>query len=288
MSKRNKFFSKKNIIPTIIFVIGFGLCSYPLISSYIERQHQLGAVATYTKEIEKADGKKLEQALEDARNYNNELYNKSSISTDEIKNDIFSDEYYNSLLDVTGNSVMGSVEIPSISVNLPIYHGTSDEVLSTAVGHFKNSSLPVGGSNTRAVLTAHRGSPTSRLFTRLDEVEEGDLFYIRVLDETMAYKVCQIEVIEPNDLNKLSIRAGEDLVTLVTCTPYGINSHRLLVTGERVEYKEETYLSIEKELASPRELFFNAIPFIVIILVVIHIIIRLIKKGGKKNEVKKC
>lgn len=282
MSKRKKFFSKKNIIPTIVFVIGFGLCSYPLVSSYIERQHQLGAVATYTKEIEKTDGKQLEQALKNAKEYNDELYNKSSISTDEIKNDIFSDEYYHSLLNVTGNGVMGSVEIPNISVNLPIYHGTSDEVLSTAVGHFKNSSLPVGGSNTRAVLTAHRGSPTSRLFTRLDEIEEGDLFYIRVLDETLAYQVSEIEVIEPSDLNKLSIRAGEDLVTLVTCTPYGINSHRLLVTGERVEYKEEAYLSIERELASPRELFFSAIPFIVIALIVIHIIIRIIKREVRK------
>ena len=165
---------------------------------------------------------------------------------------------------------MGSIEIPSININLPIYHGTSDEVLSAGVGHLNESSLPVGGINTRSVLTGHRGLPNSKLFTRLDELEIGDLFFIRVLNETLAYKVSDIEVIEPEDVSGLEIEAGKDLVSLITCTPYGLNTHRLVVTGERTEYEPAIYENIESKNMSIREYVFLAIPFVFLTIVAVR------------------
>lgn len=163
---------------------------------------------------------------------------------------------------------MGSIEIPSINVNLPIYHGTSDEVLSAGVGHLNGSSLPIGGVNTKSILTAHRGLPSSKLFTRLDELVEGDLFFIRVLNETLAYKVNDIQVIEPEDVAGLEIEEGKDLVSLITCTPYGLNTHRLVVTGGRTEYEPAIYESIESKNMSIREYIFLAIPFVFLTIIV--------------------
>ena len=163
---------------------------------------------------------------------------------------------------------MGSIEIPSINVNLPIYHGTSDEVLSAGVGHLNGSSLPIGGVNTKSILTAHRGLPSSKLFTRLDELVEGDLFFIRVLNETLAYKVNDIQVIEPEDVAGLEIEEGKDLVSLITCTPYGLNTHRLVVTGERTEYEPAIYENIESKNMSIREYVFLAIPFVFLTIIV--------------------
>lgn len=250
----------KKIISIVLFVVGLTATSYPLISSIMLQREQNNTVATYEKAASASDDSYITEALEDAEEYNRVLYQTGGITVGS-NSSILSNENYNILLNVSDSGVIGNIEIPKINVNLPIYHGTSDEVLNVGVGHLMESSLPVGGENTRAVLTGHRGLPNSKLFTRLDELEIGDLFYIRVLNETLAYQVCDINVIDPEDVDSLQIQEGRDLVTLLTCHPYGINTHRLIVTGERTVYEEEVYESIEGEMMSIREMVFIVLPF---------------------------
>ena len=257
---------KNSILKKLSFVIGLILCSYPLISGIVQGQAQKGTVATYQKMIDNSSDSSIEELLSRAKEYNEVLFESlTKLSSDKIS--VLSEENYNSTLDV-GNGVMGSIEIPCINVNLPIYHGTIDEVLSAGVGHLNGSSLPIGGVNTKSILTAHRGLPSSKLFTRLDELVEGDLFFIRVLNETLAYKVNDIQVIEPEDVAGLEIEEGKDLVSLITCTPYGLNTHRLVVTGERTEYEPAIYESIESKNMSIREYVFLAIPFVFLTIIV--------------------
>lgn len=257
---------KKKRRTRFLFLLGLVLCAYPLISSIYERQHQQSAVATYQKEIEKIDTNKLDQELADAKKYNEMLWQLHGIVVDSIQEDVLSESNYNSLLNFSSSlyGMMGTLSIPKISVNLPIYHGTSDEVLNNGVGHLQESSLPIGGENTHCILTGHRGLPNSKLFTRLDELDKGDLFFLEVCNQKLAYQVKEITVIEPEDVENLQIQEGKDLVSLVTCTPYGINTHRLVVTGERIEYKESTAKNVKAELMSFRELFFTALPFLFI------------------------
>lgn len=257
---------KNNILKKLSFLLGLILCSYPLISGIVQQQAQKGTVATYQQMINNSSNSSLEEALSKAKEYNEVLFeSRTSLSSDKLS--ILSEENYNTTLDI-GNGIMGNIEIPSINVNLPIYHGTSDEVLSAGVGHLNGSSLPIGGVNTKSILTAHRGLPSSKLFTRLDELVEGDLFFIRVLNETLAYKVNDIQVIEPEDVAGLEIEEGKDLVSLITCTPYGLNTHRLVVTGERTEYEPAIYESIESKNMSIREYVFLAIPFVFLTIIV--------------------
>lgn len=256
----------------IIALFGVLLLAYPLVSNYVQQRYQNDAVATYQKEVNQKDKAELEREYDDAIEYNDMLYQTNGAIVDNMDTGILSDDHYNSLLNQS-NGIMGSIEIPKINVSLPIYHGTSDEVLSTGIGHWQGTSLPVGGENTRSVLTGHRGLPGSKLFTRLDEMEKGDLFFIKVLEKTLAYKVKDIQTILPDELDALQIEEGEDLVSLVTCTPYGINTHRLVVTGERVAYEETAYESIEHEMPSLRELVFTALPFAVLGIVLIMKII---------------
>ena len=260
--KRKRSVSKRKVIKAVLFVVGLIICAYPLVSSILEQQYLGDTIATYQKEIEVYNDLEIEEEKVLANEYNSILYqsNGKIINNDSIQ--ILHSDSYNSLLNLTGNGIMGSVEIPKINVNLPIYHGTSDEVLSMGVGHIEGTSLPVGGENTRTVLSGHRGLPNSKLFTRLDELEKGDLFFIKVFDEILAYQVMDIDVIEPDDTEKLDIVQGKDLATLLTCTPYGLNTHRLIVTGERVSFVEEEYRSIKKEMMSFRELFFAVIPVV--------------------------
>ena len=177
---------------------------------------------------------------------------------------------------------MGSIEIPKINVDIPIYHGTSDEVLSTGVGHLQDSSLPVGGNNSRCILTGHRGLPNSKLFTRLDELEIDDLFFISTCGEVLAYRITDIKIMEPEEAEMLGILPEKDLCTLITCTPYGINTQRLVVTGERVPYEEVQYDNIEKNFPSFREIFFAALPFLFIVVGLISFFRR--KKHEKQRE----
>ena len=270
----------RNVIRKIIFIIGFLICIYPLGSSIIESFYQREAIATYENAVNNIDRAELELEYNKAEEYNSALFNYKNniLNTNSIS--VLGEESYNNILDM-GNGIMGSIEIPKINVNLPIYHGTSDEVLSVGVGHVYNSSLPIGGINTRSVLTGHRGLPNAKLFTRLDEIVEGDLFFVRIQDKTLAYKVNNIEVIEPEDIDAVNIIEGKDLVSLITCTPYGINTHRLVVTGERVHYEPSEYESIESNRMSNREILFASIPFIFLTLAVV---LKLSDKRRKERE----
>lgn len=267
----------------VIFMIGFLLCCYPLISGIVGYRNQQNAISSYTSKLEQQDKTKIQEALKSANKYNDVLYQTMGAIVGNSSS-ILSDENYKKMLDLTGTGIMGSLEIPKINVDLPIYHDTTDEILSKGVGHVVDSSLPVGGTNTRSLLTGHRGLPTAKLFTRLDELEKGDFFFIKVCDQTLAYQVNKIEEIKPEDVEKLTIEPDKDLVSLITCTPYGINTHRLIVTGERVEYNEKQKEEIQDKMMSPRELIFTALPF-VFLTVFIYMIYKE-RRLSKKNEVK--
>lgn len=247
----------------IIFLAGFLLLLYPLISNMVHQRQQSDAVASYDSAVSNRSEEEIQENLNQATEYNNMLFQSNGAIVDNMDTSILSDESYNSLLN-QANGIMGSIEIPKIDVDLPIYHGTEDDVLSVGVGHIQGTSLPVGGENTHCVLSGHRGLPGSSLFTRLDEMKEGDLFFLSVMGETLAYKVYDIQVVDPDNTEVLEITADKDDVSLVTCTPYGLNTHRLVVTGERVPYEESEYNSIGSELPSLRELLFIAIPFVLL------------------------
>lgn len=272
----------KNWKRKLIFIIGFLLCCYPLVSSLIEQQYQKSAVATYQQSVQDEDDSEIKEIIQKATEYNDMLFQTDGAIVGDVNSEILSEESYESLLN-QGTGVMGSIEIPKIGVDLPIYHGTDDDVLSNGIGHLEGTSLPVGGASTHCVLTGHRGLPNSKLFTRLDEIEENDLFYLNIFGETLAYKVNQIEVIEPDEVDKLNIQEGKDLVSLITCTPYGLNTHRLVVTGERVSYEKKVYENIKPNMLSGRELIFGALPFIFIGIQLISFI-RQKMKERKRNE----
>ncbi|MGN0027630.1 MAG: class C sortase, partial [Clostridium sp.] len=243
--------------------------------------YQRNAIKTYNNSVISMEDTKIEEELNKAREYNTTLYEYNSATKSSTNSSILQE--YEDILNV-GDGIMGSIEIPRISVNLPIYHGTSDEVLSSGVGHVLGSSLPIGGADTRSLLTAHRGLPNSKLFTRLDEIIEGDLFFIRVQNNTLAYKVNKIEVINPEELEKLKIKENEDLISLITCTPYGINTHRLVVTGERVPFDKEEYENIDKKVMSIREIAFTTIPLAFLGLVIgLKVKDKKINKENKRN-----
>ena len=275
----------RKVITRVMFLVGFIICCYPLVSSLLERQHLKGAVSTYQDSVSKEDKVKIDDILLKAHEYNSMLFQSNGALVDGMNGSggILSDESYNSILSQGDTGIMGSINIPKIGVDLPIYHGTSDEVLSNGVGHVQDTSLPVGGESTRCVLTGHRGLPNSKLFTRLDEVKEGDLFFLNVFGETLAYKVGDIQVIKPEEVEVLDIEEGKDLVSLITCTPYGLNTHRLVVTGERVEYKKSEYKSIETALPSWRESLFAILPFAFL---GVSVVLYIKDRRSMKNEIK--
>lgn len=223
------------IFCVIIFMTGLGIASYPFISNLVAQRHASQVVKDYETNVEEMDEEKIDAMKEAAKKYNEQLSNVVSVDDENENNE--QGESYVDLLNI-GES-LGYITIPKIDVNLPIYNGTSQDVLSKGVGHMEQSSYPLGGESTHCVLTGHRGLPSAVLFTDLDKLEIGDEFYLHVLDEILAYKVDQIKVVEPNESGDLEIIDGKDYCTLVTCTPYAINSHRLLVRGERTEYKGE-------------------------------------------------
>lgn len=232
------------IIIALIFLAGLGFLLYPTVSNLWNRAHQSRAIATYTKQVEKLDDSQNKEMLKAARKYNKSLLKKS----DHWKLSKKDKKKYESLLDVSGTGIMGYIEVPKIDCSLPIYHGTDEGALQIAIGHLEGSSLPVGGKSTHCVLSGHRGLPSARLFTDLDQMEEGDVFVLNVLGRKLAYEVDQIKVVLPDEMSDLEIVQGQDLCTLVTCTPYGINTHRLLVRGHRTKYIEETVVRVQKEV----------------------------------------
>ena len=233
----------KKRLSTIILILallaGLSLLLYPTVSNLWNRRHASRAVAAYAEQVTALDSGAYDEMLTAAHAYNDALADANAgahlLSDAELAE-------YDALLNLGGLGVMGYIDIPSIEVELPIYHGTSDSVLQVAVGHLDWTSLPVGGASTHAVLSGHRGLPSAKLFTNLDRLALGDTFLIRVLDETLTYEIDQILIVEPSDTSALAIESGRDLCTLVTCTPYGINSHRLLVRGHRIENTEEAKL----------------------------------------------
>ena len=231
----------------LIFLVGLGFISYPTVSNLWNQAHQSRAIATYSKQVEKLDDSENKKMLKAARKYNKSLLKKS----DHWKLSKKDKKKYESLLDVSGTGIMGYIEIPKISCSLPVYHGTDEGALQIAIGHLEGSSLPVGGKSSHCVLSGHRGLPSARLFTDLDQMEEGDTFILNILGHKLAYEVDQIKVVLPEEMSDLEIQEGKDLCTLVTCTPYGINTHRLLVRGHRVKYVE-TKVQEQKEVSKPK------------------------------------
>ncbi len=241
--KQNKKKKKSNILVYAIAVLMLlaGLCVflYPIVSNYLEEKNHTEAISVYDDTVKKKTEAELSAEWEKAKVYNENLAGDPVHDPFVPGSGYTLPDNYNDVLNVNNDGMMGYIEIPSISVKLPIYHSTTEEVLQKGVGHIESTALPVGGLGTHCVLTGHTGLPTAELFTRLSELKEGAVFYISVLDKTLAYKVCEINVVLPDDMEKLVAYKNRDLVTLVTCTPYGVNSHRLLVTAERTEYNAE-------------------------------------------------
>lgn len=273
---------KKNLTTVLLilaFLAGLSLLLYPTVSDYWNSLHQSRAITEYAEQVNELDNELYEQLWAGARSYNQTLLQNPDRyeMTDEERAE------YESLLDVSGTGIIGYIEIPLIGCSLPIYHGTEESVLQIAVGHIEGTSLPVGGAGCHSVLSGHRGLPSAKLFTDLDKLTVGEDFILRILDETLTYEVDQILIVEPYELDALAIDPERDYCTLVTCTPYGINSHRLLVRGHRIENQEEARLvrvtadamRIEPVIVAP----LAALPMLLLLLIVLLIP----KKPRKKN-----
>ena len=280
MEKKKKKSSFSTFLLLISLAIGLSLLLYPTVSDYWNSLVQSKAVANYAEAVANLDENKYQAVMDSAREYNQQLLLHPSGYG--IPKEL-SSRYPNELA-VDDSGIMGIIEIASIGVDLPIYHGTGDEVLQVAIGHLNWSSLPVGGLSTHCVISGHRGLPSAKLFTNLDQLREGDTFVLRVLDEILTYEIETIAVVEPQETSSLKIVKGKDLCTLVTCTPYGVNSHRLLITGHRVETVEGAKsvrviadaTQVEPLLVAPA----IAIP----ILLIIVIVLLFPRKGKKKKE----
>jgi sortase A len=259
------------IILLLVLIVGLSLLLYPPLSNWWNSMHQSRAVASYVEQVANIDKEQYAHLWDDAWNYNRDLTERpNSYVLSEAQKAL-----YDSLLDVGGTGIMGYVEIPSIGVTLPIYHGTNETILQIAVGHLEWTSLPVGGESSHCVVSGHRGLPSARLFTDLDELVIGDIFMFRVLDEILTYEVDQILIVEPDETDALLVEEGQDLCTLITCTPYGVNSHRLLVRGHRVENQEVAKtvrvtadaMQIEPAIVAP----VLAIPMLLVLLIILLI-----------------
>lgn len=270
---------KKNKIGIILVLMLFiGVCGllYPSVSQYWNTKTQTRAVENYREILESLKPEDFEAYLQAAEEYNTKLSELSSPLFD-----YRSVSGYNSLLNISGNGIMGYVSIPKLGVELPLYHGVSEEVLNVACGHLEGTSLPVGGENTHCVISAHRGLPHAKLFTELDRMEVGDVFTITVMNKTITYQVDQIKVIDPGEIDDVQIVEGEDLCTLLTCTPYGVNSHRLLVRGTRIEnaapilHVTSNVYRIDSLVATPA----IAAPILLVLLIVLMVKYR--NKGSK-------
>ena len=244
---------KKKIITicaAVLFLTASGLTLYPLVSNYVNQKYASEIQTAYQELIQQADDSVLQGAKQRAVAYNlaitpgtADAYSEESL--------LSAAENYDRQLNIAGNGIMGYVEIPKIQVNLPIYHGTDTEVLDRGVGHLLGSSLPVGGENTHTILSGHSGMASQRMFTDLEQLAQGDVFYLNVLNEMLAYQVTEINTVLPYETDLLGIVPGEDLCTLVTCTPYGVNTHRLLVRGSRIPYEEAAVLEEKNAVTEP-------------------------------------
>lgn len=273
---------KKNRIATFVVVIvllaGLSLLLYPTVSDYLQTLAHRRVIAEYLSNIEEMDDTSYDELLEDALAYNAELAN-SYVSLLQLSENKV--QQYESLLDVTGTGMMGYIQIPSIDVSLPIYHGSSDEVLRVGVGHLEGSSLPVGGETAHTLLSGHRGLPSATLFTHLDKLQEGDTFTLRILRDAYTYEVDKINVVEPGEVDTLKMEAGQDYCTLITCTPYGVNSHRLLVRGHRIETQEE---ALPEAPQAPEADLWIWVLIAGAVLLLIVVIIIILRRNRRKND----
>ncbi len=270
-----------NIIFGLIFIVGLSIFLYPSVSNYINSKHQSRAVASYDAAIANMSTTDYTAFWDAADSFNKKLAAAQANSflklDDELK-----DEYYK-LMDPTGTGVIGTIEIENIGVNLPIYHGTEETVLQVGIGHLEGSSLPTGNTSTHTILSGHRGLPSAKLFTDLDQMIEGDTFLLHILDKTFAYQVDNISIVLPEDTGGLGIQDGKEYVTLVTCTPYGVNTHRLLVRAKRVDYNEETKLIVPADAVRYNNLLvapFVGAPMLFIVFVVFLFMTRKPKPAG--------
>ena len=270
---------KKNIILFITFSIGLSIFLYPIITNYISYQNGLWQIKTYEKSVQGISEEDYSSILVEAKKYNKELIeNYEKIIEDEKG-------YYNQI-NIPNTDIMGYIYIEKLNIDLPIYHGMEDAVLQVGIGHFQGSSLPIGGENTHSALLGHRGLPTAKLFTHLDKLKIGDNFTIKILKEKLFYKVDQIEIVEPDEvLEKLKIEENKDLVTLVTCTPYGINTERLLVRGIRTDEVETSRTNIEKIFnKNYNKNILTIVTIIVVTIIIISIIITSLHQKNKKGK----
>ncbi len=275
INKKLKKINISTIILILIFLVGLSLLLYPTISDYWNSFHQSRAIAKYTEQVAELNNDLYKQLWEDAAAYNERLLTKLNRykMTSEEKAE------YESLLNVSGNGIIGYIEIEKIDCSLPVYHGTAESALQIAAGHIEGTSLPVGGASTHCVISVHRGLPRAKLFTNLDRLVEGDTFELHILDEILTYEVDQISVVEPDEVEKLEIEEGKDYCTLVTCTPYGINTHRLLVRGHRVANREkpEEETIVSETVQEETKAGFSIIPLVAVLIFIILVILLLIR-----------
>lgn len=275
MKKRDKIYTVALIV---VLVTGLFLLLYPSFSDWWNSRVQTKLISNYNEVVAKLDTEDYTALWDSARAYNGDLWGRNNPYLLEESQR----ERYNGLLNPAGDGIMGYIQIPDIDVALPIYHGTDELVLQTAIGHLDWTSLPVGGAGTHCVISGHRGLPSARLFTDLDKVMVGDVFMLHILDDTLTYEVDQIRIVEPDETDELQLQAGKDLCTLVTCTPYGVNSHRLLVRGHRVENLAETVdvritadaVVVEKLVVAP----FVLLPILLVMMVWLFVSSRKRKK----------
>lgn len=266
----------------LIFCTGLSLLLYPTASDYWNSFHQSRAIAEYARSVADINNEKYEELFQGAEEYNRSLAGKNKV----LQLDEEETERYHSLLNVTATGIMGYVEIPKIGCSLPIYHGTSESVLQIAVGHLPGTSFPIGGESTHCVISGHRGLPSARLFTDLDKIVEGDVFLLQTLNNTLTYEVDQIRIVEPTDISNLMIEEGKDYCTLITCTPYGINTHRLLVRGHRIANANgEAHVTADAlQIDTTLVALAIAIPLLILLLLWVFITGSIKKGTGKSHE----
>lgn len=259
----------------VILTVGISLLLYPTISNHLNAVKQITQIANYNRDIEKMTERKKKKTLSDARAYNRVLRQGIVPNLNLTSNQM---EIYNQTLNITGQGIMAYVEIPKLNLELPVYHGTSNSVLRVALGHLPGTSLPVGGKGTHAVISGHRGLPSARLFTDIDQLVEGDIFKIQVIDKTLLYEVDRILTVSPEDRSPLRIDPTQDYVTLMTCTPYGINTERLLVRGHRIA-NEENNTRLVSEASQFQTIIVVILMscFISVIILLVHIVAKLLK-----------
>lgn len=266
----------------LIFTLGLGILLYPIVSNLLMNIFQTTAIKEYNYTVEQMKQDRIEEILSEARIYNEQFKNTIVVDpfSQEAENNKNSE--YNEILNIDGT--MGYIEIPKINVNLPIFHGTSEEVLKRGVGHIETTPLPIGGEGNHSVLSAHRGLPSAKLFTDLDKLEVDDVFMIKMLTEILVYKIDQITVVEPTDTQYLQAEDGQDYITLITCTPYAINTHRLLVRGTRID-TDEYFATVNNNNLNNQKgsvnYLFISILVVFIILIVIFIFTKAIKRRKK-------